>query len=54
MGLAIAGAVLVGGVSLAAVYDYIARRHGKNTSVSISGPINGAEVRGDSPHIDLP
>jgi len=55
MGLAITGAVIVGGVGLAAIYDYIARRNGKSTSVSISGPINGAEVRGDSPtHIDVP
>jgi hypothetical protein len=55
MGLAIAGAVIGGSVALAAVYDYVARRRGRNSSVSLSGPINGAGVRGDSPsHIDLP
>jgi hypothetical protein len=55
MGLAITGAVVVGSVGLAAVYDYISRRHGKNTSVSVSGPINGGGIRGDSPsHVDLP
>jgi hypothetical protein len=38
MFLAITGGILVGGVGLAALYDFIARRHGKNVSVSASGP----------------
>jgi hypothetical protein len=55
VGLALAGAAVVGSIGLAAVYDYVARRRGRNTSVSLSGPINGAGVRGDSPsHVDLP
>jgi hypothetical protein len=39
MFLAIVGGVLVGGVGLAALYDYIAKRHGKNVSVSGAGPM---------------
>jgi hypothetical protein len=38
MFLAITGGVLVGGVGLAALYDYIAKKHGKNVSISASGP----------------
>jgi hypothetical protein len=38
MVLAITGGILVVGVALAALYDNIARRHGKNVGVSMSGP----------------
>jgi hypothetical protein len=55
MGLVITGVIIVGGVAPASVYGYIARRRGRNTSVSLTGPINGAGVRPDGPaDIDLP
>jgi hypothetical protein len=38
MVLAITGGILVGGVALAALYDSIARRHGKSVGVSMTGP----------------
>jgi hypothetical protein len=41
MFLAITGGILVGGVGLAAIYDYVARRHGRNTAVDGSGPLGG-------------
>jgi hypothetical protein len=39
MVLAITGGVIVGGVGLAALYDYIAKRHGRNVSISASAPM---------------
>jgi hypothetical protein len=39
MFLAIAGAILVGAVGLAALYDYISKRHGRDISVDGSGPL---------------
>jgi hypothetical protein len=38
MGLVITGVIIVGGVAPASVYDYIARRRGPNTSVSLTWP----------------
>jgi hypothetical protein len=42
--LIIVGGVIVGGVGLAALYDYVSRRHGRKNSISASGPM--------SPNID--
>jgi hypothetical protein len=38
MFLAVTGGILAGAVALGALYDYIAKRHGKNVSISASGP----------------
>ena len=35
----IAGCVIVGAVGLAALYDYISKRRGKNIEISASGPM---------------
>ena len=40
MFLVIAGAILVGVVGLAALYDYISKRHGRVISVDGSGPLD--------------
>ncbi len=37
MWLVIAGGVVVGAVGLAAIYDYVAGRRGRNTSLGSSG-----------------
>lgn len=39
--LVIIGAIIVGGVALAALYDNIARRHGADVSISTTGPFLG-------------
>ncbi|HTX85190.1 MAG TPA: hypothetical protein VME44_23640 [Streptosporangiaceae bacterium] len=39
MFLIIAGCVIVGAVGLAALYDYISKRHGRDNSISASGPM---------------
>jgi hypothetical protein len=41
MFLVITGGILIGGIALAAVYDFIARRHGKNVGVTSPGLVNG-------------
>jgi len=50
MVLEIAGAVIVGGIVLAGVYDFVARRYGKNVGVSGSGPLNESNSRIDVTH----
>jgi hypothetical protein len=37
---AITGGILGGGVALAALYDYVAKRHGQRVSISAAGPTN--------------
>jgi hypothetical protein len=49
MGLAIIGGVIAAIVGLGVLYDYINRRRGRDISISASGPINGNDIRGDSP-----
>jgi hypothetical protein len=41
MFLAITGGILVGGVGLAALYDFVARRHGRNVGVDRGGALGG-------------
>jgi hypothetical protein len=41
MFLIIAGGIIVGAVGLGAIYDFVGRRHGRNVSVSSSGPLDG-------------
>ena len=50
MVLEIAGAVIVGGVVLAAIYDFVARRRGTNVSVRASGPLKEKNSRVDVTH----
>lgn len=50
MFLAITGGILGGVVALGALYDYVARRHGRSTGMSASGPLNGKNIRVDITH----
>jgi hypothetical protein len=37
---AITGGILGGGIALAALYDFITKRHGQRNSISAAGPTN--------------
>lgn len=37
--LAVTGGIILGAIGLGALYDYIAKRHGRNISISASGPM---------------
>jgi hypothetical protein len=41
---AITGGIVVGGIGLGALYDFIVRRRGSQVSVSESGPMNANNV----------
>jgi hypothetical protein len=47
MFLIITGGIIVGAVGLGAIYDFVARRHGRNVGVDGSGPL-GAKTFGIS------
>ena len=41
---AITGGIVVGGIGLGAVYDFIVRRRGSSVSISSKGPMNSDNV----------
>jgi hypothetical protein len=51
--LAVSGGVIVGVVALGALYDYVAKRHGKSSGMSASGPFMnvGSQTTYGSPRV---
>ena len=47
MFMAVTGGIIVGVVGLAAVYDFVARRHGRNPGVTDAGLRNGQDLSVD-------
>ena len=47
---AITGGIIFGGVALAALYDFVAGRHGPRVSISAAGPINSTGATINSLH----